>query len=89
MTASLSPERPPSTSKYGAGKDAFGTHYHDLTALAEHLDRVRNVHAIEAKGGGGEPVQTVFDPGSGEFRTGRTASTVRIPDTEFEFDNQS
>jgi len=106
-------------------KTLFATHYHELTTLADHLDRVYNVHvaadesdgevtflrtvrdgptdrsygihvadlagvpepvvdrsrtvleklreekAIEAKGGGSDdPVQTVFDVSSGEFRTG-------------------
>ena len=114
-------------------KTLFATHYHELTTLADHLERVENVHvavagepdagestgrtdgdvtflrtvrdgptdrsygvhvaklagvpdpvverssevlerlreekAIEAKGGSGEPVQTVFDLGSGKFRT--------------------
>ncbi len=104
-------------------KTLFATHYHELTSLADHLDRVANVHvaadesdgevtflrtvrkgptdrsygihvadlagvpepvversrdvldrlreekAIEARGGSGEPVQTVFDLGSGEFKT--------------------
>ena len=111
-------------------KTLFATHYHELTSLADHLDRVRNVHvaaeerdgdviflrtvregptdrsygvhvadlagvpdpvvtrsrevldrlreqkAIEARGGGGEPVQTVFDLGSGQFQAGAdTANT--------------
>jgi len=105
-------------------KTLFATHYHELTTLADHLDRVANVHvaadeadgdvtflrtvregatdrsygihvaglagvpepvvdrsrevldrlreekAIEARGGGDEPVQAVFDLGSGEFRSG-------------------
>ncbi|PSP34187.1 DNA mismatch repair protein MutS [Halobacteriales archaeon QH_10_67_22] len=103
-------------------KTLFATHYHELTTLADHLDRVYNVHvaadesdgevtflrtvregatdrsygihvadlagvpepvvdrsrdvleklreekAIEARGGGGEPVQAVFDLGEGELR---------------------
>ncbi len=107
-------------------KTLFATHYHELTGLADHLERVANVHvaaderdgdvtflrtvregptdrsygvhvadlagvpdpvvdrsrevldrlreekAIEARGGGGEPVQAVFDLGSGEFRTGES-----------------
>jgi DNA mismatch repair protein MutS len=109
-------------------KTLFATHYHELTSLADHLDRVANVHvaaderdgevtflrtvregptdrsygvhvadlagvpdpvversrtvldrlreekAIEARGGGGEPVQAVFDLGSGQFRTGQTTA---------------
>jgi len=108
-------------------KTLFATHYHELTSLGDHLDRVANVHvaadetdgevtflrtvregptdrsygihvadlagvpepvvdrsrevldrlreekAIEARGGGGEPVQTVFDLSSGEFRGGGQA----------------
>ena len=41
------------------------------------LDRLREEKAIEAKGGGGDPVQAVFDVGSGEFRTeGATPETA-------------
>ena len=107
-------------------KTLFATHYHELTGLADHLERVANVHvaaderdgdvtflrtvregptdrsygvhvadlagvpdpvvdrsrevldrlreekAIEARGGGSEPVQAVFDLGSGEFRAGES-----------------
>ena len=103
-------------------KTLFATHYHELTTLADHLDRVENVHvaadesdgdvtflrtvrdgptdrsygvhvadlagvpvpvverseevlqklreekAIEAKGSNSEPIQAVFDLGSGGFR---------------------
>jgi DNA mismatch repair protein MutS len=46
----------------------------------EVLDRLREEKAIEARGSGGdEPVQTVFDLGSGQFQmddtAGRTATT--------------
>ena len=105
-------------------KTLFATHYHELTTLGDHLDRVANVHvaaddsdgdvtflrtvregptdrsygihvadlagvpepvvdrsrdvldrlreekAIEARGDSNEPVQAVFDLGSGEFTTG-------------------
>ena len=108
-------------------KTLFATHYHELTGLAEHLDRVANVHvaadehgdevtflrtveegptdrsygvhvadmagvpgpvversrdvlaklraekAIEARGSTSEPVQTVFDLGSGSFRGSASA----------------
>ena len=108
-------------------KTLFATHYHELTSLADHLERVANVHvaaderdgdvtflrtvregptdrsygvhvadlagvpgpvversrevldrlreekAIEARGSGDdEPVQTVFDLGSGQFQTDET-----------------
>ena len=118
-------------------KTLFATHYHELTTLADHLERVENVHvavagdpdesetgddvtflrtvrdgptdrsygvhvadlagvpepvversgdvlerlreekAIEAKGGRGEPVQAVFDLGSGEFKTGDSGDDPR------------
>ncbi len=55
---------------------SYGVHVADLAGVPEPvvdragdvLDRLREERAIEAKGGGSEPVQTVFDLGSGEFR---------------------
>jgi len=118
-------------------KTLFATHYHELTALGDHLDRVANVHvaadesdgdvtflrtvrdgptdrsygihvadlagvpepvvdrsrdvldrlreekAIEARGDSSEPVQAVFDLGSGEFTTGDdTGSSQRAATTD-------
>ncbi|WP_117592778.1 DNA mismatch repair protein MutS [Haloprofundus halophilus] len=116
-------------------KTLFATHYHELTGLADYLDRVENVHvaaderdgdvtflrtvregptnrsygihvaelagvpdpvvtratdvldrlrtekAIEAKGGGGgEPVQAVFDLSSGQFAAGDGGSKTTGPE---------
>jgi DNA mismatch repair protein MutS len=119
-------------------KTLFATHYHELTGLADHLDRVHNVHvaaderdgdvtflrtveegptdrsygihvadlagvpspvvsrartvldrlrdekAIEAKGSGsGDPVQAVFDLGSGQF-AGAESDGGQVADVETE-----
>jgi DNA mismatch repair protein MutS len=66
---------------------SYGIHVADLAGVpkpvvdraTDVLDRLRNEKAIEAKGGGGasgEPVQAVFDLGSGEFAAGNGASDV-------------
>ncbi len=121
-------------------KTLFATHYHELTTLADHLDRVGNVHiaadesdgdvtflrtvrdgptdrsygvhvadlagvpdpvversadvleklreekAIEARGGGGEPVQAVFDLGSGQFQSTNDESETGAINDERERD---
>jgi DNA mismatch repair protein MutS len=116
-------------------KTLFATHYHELTSLADHLERVANVHvaaderdgdvtflrtvregptdrsygvhvanlagvpdpvversrrvldrlreekAIEARGSGDdEPIQAVFDLGSGQFQTDDTADRTATTD---------
>ena len=121
-------------------KTLFATHYHELTTLADHLERVANVHiaadesdgdvtflrtvrdgptdrsygvhvadlagvpdpvversadvleklreekAIEARGGGGEPVQAVFDLGSGQFQSTNDESETGAINDEHERD---
>ncbi|MFD1512904.1 DNA mismatch repair protein MutS [Halomarina rubra] len=66
------------TVEEGATNRSYGVHVADLAGVPEPvvqragdvLDRLREEKAIEAKGsesGGGEPVQAVFDLGSGSF----------------------
>jgi len=72
------------TVRDGATDRSYGIHVADLAGVPEPvvdrsrtvLEKLREEKAIEAKGGGsgGEPVQTVFDVGSGEFRTESGAS---------------
>ena len=69
------------TIQEGATDRSYGVHVADLAGVPapvvdrarDVLDRLRTERAIEARGGGGEPVQAVFDVGSGEFRGGTTA----------------
>ncbi|MFT4883520.1 MAG: DNA mismatch repair protein MutS [Natronomonas sp.] len=66
------------TIEEGPTDRSYGVHVADLAGVPDPvvdrarnvLDRLREDRAIEAKGGGtsGDPVQTVFDLGSGEFR---------------------
>jgi len=70
------------TVREGATDRSYGIHVADLAGVPEPvvdrsrevLDRLREEKAIEAKGGGGEPVQAVFDLESGRFR--RDAETA-------------
>ena len=73
------------TARDGPTDRSYGIHVADLAGVPEPvversrdvLDRLREEKAIEAKGSGGEPVQAVFDLGSGEFRTeGATPETT-------------
>jgi DNA mismatch repair protein MutS len=67
------------TVEEGATDRSYGIHVADLAGVpgpvvsraSAVLDRLREEKAIEAKGGsGGEPVQAVFDLGSGQFDAG-------------------
>jgi DNA mismatch repair protein MutS len=69
------------TVRAGPTDRSYGVHVADLAGVPEPvversrevLDRLRDEKAIEAKGGGGEPVQAVFDVSAGEFRGGAAA----------------
>jgi DNA mismatch repair protein MutS len=64
------------TVRQGPTDRSYGVHVADLAGVPdpvvdrsrEVLDRLREEKAIEARGGGGEPVQAVFDLSSGQFR---------------------
>jgi len=63
------------TVRDGAADRSYGIHVADLAGVPEPvvdradtvLEKLRAEKAIEARGGGGEPVQTVFDLGKGGF----------------------
>jgi DNA mismatch repair protein MutS len=70
------------TVREGPTDRSYGIHVADLAGVPgpvversrDVLERLREEKAIEAKGGDpGEPVQAVFDVGSGEFRGGAAA----------------
>ena len=65
------------TVREGPTDRSYGVHVAELAGVPapvvdradDVLDRLREEKAVEARGGGGEPVQTTFDLGAGEFRT--------------------
>jgi len=75
------------TVRDGPTDRSYGVHVADLAGVPEPvvdrsrevLDRLREEKAIEARGGGGEPVQAVFDLGSGEFKTAEASGTGGEP----------
>ena len=75
------------TVRDGPTDRSYGVHVADLAGVPEPvvdrsrevLDRLREEKAIEARGGGGEPVQAVFDLGSGEFKTAEASGTGGDP----------
>jgi len=64
------------TVREGATNRSYGVHVADLAGVPEPvversgdvLEKLREEKAIEARGGDSEPVQAVFDLGSGQFR---------------------
>ncbi|MFW6265727.1 MAG: MutS-related protein, partial [Halanaeroarchaeum sp.] len=63
------------TVREGAADRSYGIHVADLAGVPDPvvsradvvLEKLRAEKAIEARGGGGEPIQAVFDVSSGEF----------------------
>ena len=72
------------TVEEGATDRSYGIHVADLAGVpapvvsraSEVLDRLRDEKAIEAKGGSSEPVQAVFDLGSGSFTATAESKTT-------------
>ena len=75
------------TVREGPTDRSYGVHVADLAGVPapvvgradDVLDRLREEKAVEARGGGGEPVQTTFDLGAGEFRTADASGDERAP----------
>ena len=78
------------TVEQGAGNRSYGVHVADLAGVpgpvveraGEVLDRLREEKAIEARGGGGETVQAVFDLGGGGFAADGEGGEEIDPATE-------
>jgi DNA mismatch repair protein MutS len=72
------------TVEEGATDRSYGIHVAGLAGVpspvvsraSEVLDRLREEKAIEAKGGNSEPVQAVFDLGSGQFAPGGSSEAA-------------
>jgi DNA mismatch repair protein MutS len=61
----------------------FATHYHELTALASHLDRVANVHVAVANENGGEDItflRTVEDGATDRSYGVHVADLAGVPE---------
>jgi DNA mismatch repair protein MutS len=78
------------TVREGPTGRSYGVHVADLAGVpaptvdraADVLSRLRDERAVEARGGGGDPVQTTFDLGAGEFRTPEDGDSGSGSDTD-------
>ncbi|WP_144906459.1 DNA mismatch repair protein MutS [Halobellus captivus] len=62
-------------------KTLFATHYHELTSLAEHLDRVANVHVAVDGGGSGVTFLRTIEAGPTDRSYGvHVAELAGVPD---------
>ena len=62
-------------------KTLFATHYHELTALAEHLDRVANVHVAVNDAGDDVTFLRTIEPGATDRSYGvHVADLAGVPD---------
>ncbi|MBB6646502.1 hypothetical protein H5V44_09410 [Halobellus sp. MBLA0160] len=62
-------------------KTLFATHYHELTALADHLDRVENVHVAVNDSGDDVTFLRTIEPGATDRSYGvHVADLAGVPD---------